>query len=423
MVYPADRIDIDGIPYPRFYTIFGAQWLTAETAKNGMLDIAQYRNRPDSGSACVLLRHITSTAEAEAVSMQFGFSDEATLFLNGKKQYYGKNSESRPDSSFMNPVDWKVHVTLQLERGLNEIFFIVKDSAGAWGIAARTDRPLTPPVWRTERLTPLWQTDRIFTTPESVVWDEHYQRFYVTNFDNRANLTETDPAKYTGYISILDPQGKIIEERWAQGLHAPAGMVIAGDTLFTAERRTITAIDRETGSILERFPIPDPDFPNDIAAGPDGTLYITDTAPSDPYKSRIYRFKNGVCDIWRSGEEVWRPNGIFVSGNSLIFGGNPGDGNLKSVDLVSGRMEKIASLGAGVIDGIRVLPEGGFLVSHWEGRIYEISPKGEVIILADHTGSFNAADFEYVPEKRMIVIPTFVDNRVVAFRLREPGGG
>jgi len=62
--------------------------------------------------------------------------------------------------------------------------------------------------------------------------------------------------------------------------------------------------------------------------------------------------------------------------------------------------------------------QGNYLVSHWEGQVYRISPDGEVVELLDALPlGWNTADFEYLPEENLLLIPTFMDNRVRAVRL------
>ncbi len=55
------------------------------------------------------------------------------------------------------------------------------------------------------------------------------------------------------------------------------------------------------------------------------------------------------------------------------------------------------------------------MVSHWEGQVYRISPAGEVEILDTLPAAMNSADFELIPEKDLLVVPAFTDNRVVAY--------
>jgi len=39
-------------------------------------------------------------------------------------------------------------------------------------------------------------------------------------------------------------------------------------------------------------------------------------------------------------------------------------------------------------------------------------------LLDSTTAGWNIADFAYVPERRLVVIPTFADDRVVAYTVR-----
>jgi len=57
-------------------------------------------------------------------------------------------------------------------------------------------------------------------------------------------------------------------------------------------------------------------------------------------------------------------------------------------------------------------------VSLWEGELYRVTPEGVATeILNGRPAGLNTADFEYLIDRRLIVIPTFLGNRVVAHRL------
>ena len=147
-------------------------------------------------------------------------------------------------------------------------------------------------------------------------------------------------------------------------------------------------------------------------------MYISDTSPADHRQSRIYRFRDGHFEVWLDGDEVVRANGLYVHGGELLVG-NSGDGTLKAVDLEHKTVRDVVTLGAGIIDGIRVDRDGSYLVSLWEGGVYRIRPDGEVTeVLDTRLRGFNAADFEYLADRRLLVIPTFLGNRVGAWELR-----
>jgi sugar lactone lactonase YvrE len=108
-----------------------------------------------------------------------------------------------------------------------------------------------------------------------------------------------------------------------------------------------------------------------------------------------------------------------VHRGALIVGNN-GDGNLKKVDLETKEISTIIALGAGIIDGVETDGDGNYLVSHWEGRLYRITPDGRKEKLLDTTApEINCANFAFVPEENLLLVPTFFDNRIFAYKLKE----
>jgi len=133
----------------------------------------------------------------------------------------------------------------------------------------------------------------------------------------------------------------------------------------------------------------------------------------------LYRVANGKFEVWFEDSEIRNPNGLHVHHNKLIVGNN-GDSSLKSIDLESKQVATICQLGAGIIDGIKTDSGGNYIVSHWEGKIYRITPSGQVTKLLDSTApKINTADFDYVVEKNLLIIPTFTDNRVLAYKVKD----
>jgi sugar lactone lactonase YvrE len=303
-------------------------------------------------------------------------------------------------------------VPLYVRKGLNEIFLMVTGRSDRWAFRAGTSEPLTPKAVSHGSAVEVWATADTFLTPESVLKDPERDILYVTSFDNEY-ARKPEPS---GYISRLSLDGEILDHRWVDGLHAPTGMDAWRDTLYVAEREHLLAIDLATGAIAGRWAIPDPVFPNDLVIDDQGTVYISDTRTDDWADSRIYRFKDGRFDVF-ANEGISRANGLWIRDGWLLVGSS-GDGLLKRVELSTGRVETVVSMGAGIIDGIRVDREGNFLLSHWEGQLYRISPQGDVVELLDALPEgWNTADFEYLPEEGLILIPTFLDNRVRGIRI------
>ncbi len=411
-VYPAARVNREA--YPHFYAIFFSEWRKVTPESWGLVDIAREHGRTEEGADLVLARTVVRSDGKRTVKLSFGYSDEVDLFFNGRKVFSGNSAYQSRDPSFLGIVGLDDAVYLTLEKGLNEIFLMLSESFGGWGFIARAEPPLEPPIREHERATLVWETPRELLTPESVLYDPVREVLYVSSFDNRY----AQSPEFTGYISKVSLDGVIEELKWVANLNAPTGLGLYGDKLYTTERGILTEIDVETGAILNRYPIPDSDFLNDLAIDADGNIYMTDTRPSSHLDSRIYRFKDGETSVWLDGDEIVRANGLFIDGDELLVG-NSGDGMLKAVNLKDKSIRTIACLGAGILDGIRVDNDGNFIVSHWEGQTYVVSPTGEVVEVLDSMGAgVNSADFEYIRAASLLIIPTFLDNRVIAYRLR-----
>ncbi len=399
--------------YPRFYTIYFAGWEKVTPEPSGLVDIARYRERGQS-SELALARTIVRAEERQEITLSFGYSDQVDLFFNGNKVFHGNSSYQYRDRSFLGVVGPFDHVRLTLQTGLNEILLMVTENFGGWGFMARSDRELLAPVREHHRVEQVWATDSVFLTPETVIYDGERDVLYVSNFDVQFGQ-KPEPS---GYISKLSPDGQVLDLEWVASLNAPTGMGIYDGKLYTTERRTLTEIDLESGDILNRYEIPGVDFPNDLAIDSDGSIYISDTRPSSRRDSRIYRFKDGAFDVWLDHPDVYWSNGLYIHDGELLIG-NSGDGMVRAVDLGTRRIRDVVSLGAGIIDGFRITNGGDYLVSHWEGQVYIVSPDGDIVEISDTIGKDNAADFEYIKERNLLILPTFVSNRVVAYRVTE----
>jgi len=408
--YPADRVNREA--YPNFYAIFLAPWQTVAPDAQGFVDLNLHIPRETPEGDLAIVRYVFSSDEEKVVELDLSFGGEVDLFFNGWRIFSGRVAGGAPDSLEEEGALAPYAAPLYVKKGLNEIFLMVTGRSDAWGFRAQTRDALAPKAMDHTSATEAWATPPVFLTAESVLKDPDRDLLYVSSFDNEY----TRKPEPSGFISTLSLEGEILDLHWVDGLHAPTGMDIWRDTLFVAEREHLLAIDLATGEVAGRWEIPDPVFPNDLVIDDQGTVYISDTRTGDWAESRIYRFRDGRFDIF-ANEGISRANGLWIHDGWLIVGSS-GDGLLKRVELSTGKIETIISMGSGIIDGIRVDPQGNYLVSHWEGQLYRISPDGEVVELLDALPEgWNTADFEYLPEEGLILMPTFLDNRVRAIRI------
>jgi sugar lactone lactonase YvrE len=409
--YPADRID--RATYPGFTALFFAQWRPVLAEPSGLVDVARHIKRENRAGDLVFARKTVRSDRAQRVRLSFGYSDDVTLFLNGRPLFEGKSGYQSRDPSFTGIVGLNDTLCLDLEKGLNEIFLMVSEKFGGWGFMARADRPLAAPVEEHDSADWEWETDASLVTPESVLYDAERGVLYVSSFD-RDFATKAEPS---GFISKVGLDGRIVERDWITGLNAPTGMAIRDGLLYVVERGFLTSIDIEKGVVAKRHSVKGAQFLNDVADDGKGNLYISNSTPAAPGVFSIYRFSGDTVEPWLADAEVSRPNGLCVDGDRLLVG-NTADGTLKAVGLKDKRVRTVARIGPGVVDGVRVDAEGRYLLSNWEGRVYRVGADGcAVEILNTRIDGNNAADFEYIAEKELLVVPAFMGNRVTAYKI------
>ncbi|MBL0019523.1 MAG: glycoside hydrolase family 88 protein [Bacteroidetes bacterium] len=130
---------------------------------------------------------------------------------------------------------------------------------------------------------------------------------------------------------------------------------------------------------------------------------------------RIYRIRNGLAEIWLQDTLLALTNGLLVRGNALLAGVNS-DNFLKSIDLNTRAIHKLAHLGPGNIDGIQETPDG-LLVSHFLGNLYAIDAEHQVKeLLNTRTQDIFMADFAFLPVQQLLVVPSLRTNKVYLYR-------
>lgn len=154
---------------------------------------------------------------------------------------------------------------------------------------------------------------------------------------------------------------------------------------------------------------------NDVAADASGNVYVTDGSSEN---SVIYKLTQGNMTVWMKGTEISNPNGLYMEKERLLVG-NSGDGSLKAINLADKKITTIAKVGSG-IDGLRSDGKGNYFISDWKGKTSLVTASGQIIVLIDTTASkINSADLEYIKSRKLLLIPTFFDNRVMAYKVEE----
>lgn len=253
------------------------------------------------------------------------------------------------------------------------------------------------------QLTQVWETDTLLRTPESVLYDAKARLLYVSNIDGVPN--EKDGK---GSIAKVGLDGKIINARWVTGLNAPKGMGKYKNKLYVADLTEVVVIDIDKATITERIPVEGSVFLNDITIDKTGAVYVSDTRVF-----KVYRIDKGfVVTLFQN---LQGPNGLLALGDELLI---LDKGRLVK-QLASGTLANIAEGMDPTTDGIEQVQKNEYLVSSWNGVIYYIYADGNKQILLDtRPQKINTADIGYDPKNRILYVPTFYGNKVVAYQLK-----
>lgn len=267
---------------------------------------------------------------------------------------------------------------------------------------------LTTAKPRPGKLTKVWESDTTLRTPESVLYDQKENVLYVSNIDGKA-----DELDGSGFISKVSLDGKITNLRWTSGLHAPKGMGIHKNRLYVTDVYRLVAINIENGQAEKTWDATPQAgaFLNDVTVDKDGTVYI-----SDNRNNKIYRLKDDKWEVWMDGEQLGSPNGLLAVGTDRLLIGSGKLGALQSIDLKTKTITKLAD-GMAATDGIESEGRKNYFVSDWNGQVFHVTPDGKAQqVLDTRTEKVNSADIAYVNRQKLLIVPTFFKNKLVAYK-------
>jgi hypothetical protein len=145
--------DPESLPAPADWKTM--RWQSVEVEAPGMLVIDRYRRSAHivgqfpspsdrtgkrEGRKAVFARAVIYSDRDQIKRLSFGYSDEATLFLNGRPVFTGKSAFRFRDPGFLGIMDVEDDaVYLDLKKGRNELALGVADYFGGWGFICRLD--------------------------------------------------------------------------------------------------------------------------------------------------------------------------------------------------------------------------------------------------------------------------------------------
>ena len=264
-------------------------------------------------------------------------------------------------------------------------------------------------------LTESWRLEG-FQMPESVIYDTANERIIIGNM-----VAMGAEAGENGYLSLVSPDGEMVEEQWVTGLQDPRGMAIVDGQLFVADNMGFHIVSLDDGTLVETVTMQDAAFPNDVTADDDGNVYI-----SDMFGQTIWRYADGEASIWFGPDDgITFPNGLFAHDGQIIVGsmgadmgenftfGTPGglygvDGNATGLTPLDGATE------IGAIDGVAAIGDIIVFNDNPTGTIYGWRD-GDTVELA--TVGAGAADIS--AHESMVLVPQMQQGALIAMSLTQ----
>jgi sugar lactone lactonase YvrE len=286
---------------------------------------------------------------------------------------------------------------------------------GASATAAPTAAPAEPPP---PRPAASWAG---MSTPEGVVYDAEGDRYLVSNINGKPLDADNN-----GFISELLPDGttkspKLVEGGKKATLNAPKGMAIVKNVLYVADIDAVRMFDAKTGAPKGEIKIAGASFLNDVAAGPDGKVYVTDSglkqgaSDLEPTGTdAIHVIDKGKAKPFALSKDLGRPNGVLVNDKGVWIATFGSDEIYRAT--AEGKKEDVTRAPKGGLDGLGLLGSD-LVVSSWQGQAIYKGPVGGK--LAPVVWGIKApADFAVDTKRGRVVVPRFMDNVVEAYEIK-----
>lgn len=212
-----------------------------------------------------------------------------------------------------------------------------------------------------------------------------------------------------GFISKVGTDGTVLMMRWAEGLDAPKGMVVHGDTLYVADIGQIVTFDAHNGTRRDTIAIEGAQFLNDM------TVWQGDVLVSDSGTGSVHRLTGEGAELLASSEGWAGINGLLGDEDRLLIT-TMTDGLL--IEMRSAETEEILARGMTDSDGLGLVPGGGYLVSSWPGQIHYVSQDGQVTTLQD-TRESGILQNDLSVFGDVVIVPNWVPGTVTAWRVAQ----
>lgn len=133
---PFAEADIGEASELRADLVTARRWTSLLAEPSGLADLARVNGIAGDRNT-VLVRAEIDSPEDRARPLAFGFSDRASVFLNGRRLFRGDETYRSRDYRFLGSIGYWSTLDLPLRAGRNELVFAVSEDLGGWGVMAR----------------------------------------------------------------------------------------------------------------------------------------------------------------------------------------------------------------------------------------------------------------------------------------------
>ncbi len=261
-----------------------------------------------------------------------------------------------------------------------------------------------------------------FAHPESVLYDADNDRYLVSNINGNPGDKDNN-----GFISVLSPDGQVTTLKWIEGgknkvkLDAPKGSAIVKGVLYVADITSVRMFDLKTGAPKGEVAVPGATFLNDVAAGPDGKVYVSDSGVKitasgfEPTKSdAVYVIEKGKAKALAKTTDLHAPNGLVWTDKGLVACSMGAPEVFRLDD--KGAKQDVTKTPGGMLDGLVSLGDSLLVTSHEASAVFRGKLGGtfDVAIPDQKT----PADIGYDTKRGRVLLPHLGEDTVDVYELK-----
>ncbi|WP_434044275.1 MULTISPECIES: SMP-30/gluconolactonase/LRE family protein [Sorangium] len=264
-----------------------------------------------------------------------------------------------------------------------------------------------------------------FAKPESVLYDADNDRYLVSNVNGNPNDKDNN-----GFISVLSPDGQVTDLKWIEGgkdkvkLDAPTGSAIVKGVLYVADLTTVRMFDLETGAPRGDIAIPGATLLNDVAAAPDGKVYVSDSgfkigATGDleaTSSDAVYVIEKGKAKLLAKTTDMHMPNGIAWTDKGLLVCSS-GAPEVFRLNERGARQDVTTTAPGGRLDGLVSVGDLLLVTSHEASAVLRGMLGGtfEIAIPEQKTPT----DIGYDTKRGRVLVPHVMEDKVDVYALKQ----